>query len=153
MKLPDICPQPVQWPLKENKWDVAGFWPPSLGPASWHWRPDLRRPAGQVKSSWLSPHPAPHISKWRRTHKRVHARRRDEAWGPVVNNEMQHWWRLSGGNKGGQEVMATGNECSLQKCFPFIQSDLWLDAFEQNPPVVHFGVWKALGSRISKVPF
>ena len=32
--LSDICLQPVQWPLKENKWNVAGFWPPSSGPAS-----------------------------------------------------------------------------------------------------------------------
>lgn len=34
--LPDICLQPAQWPLKESKWAMAGFWPPSRGPASWH---------------------------------------------------------------------------------------------------------------------
>lgn len=124
-RLPDICLQPVQWPLKENKWVVVGFWPPSLGPASWHWCASFQWPAGHMKTWWLSPYPAPHISKWRRSYERVFCRRCDETWNPVDNNEMQQWWRHSRDRK----AMARRNACSLQKYFPFIkkEKDLWLD--------------------------
>lgn len=78
-----------------------------------------------------SPHPAPHISKCRSMHKRVLRGdvMKPEALQAVVKHSIEK--DFLEGRRETRKQWPVGI-CSLQKYFPFIKRDLWLDEFKTH---------------------